>query len=146
MKERQAAVDDDFDLNMKAVAFQEIVGFYLRQTFFSVLYLRARTKREGSMIPPRSRKTKCRVDSAIRWLLEQVKYSISSFIPTFLDIVIGQSAAILELLSSKDQSLLIGGNALLVLNLALHHVNGVRGLDLLTENMSTLLNFLTSKI
>lgn len=39
-----------------------------------------------------------------------------------LDVVVGQSAAILELLASKDQALLIWGNALLVLNLALHIV------------------------
>ena len=56
---------------------------------------------------------------------------ISGF-PTFLDIVISQRAAILELLASKDQSLLIGGDALFVLNLALNHVNGVRGFDLFT--------------
>ncbi len=115
----------------KAVAFQEIVGFYLRQTFFSVRYLRARTRRDGSMIPPRSRSTKCRVDSANvgSQYMNHPSYCEVCF-HTFLDIVISKRAAILELLARKDQSLLIGGDALLVLNLALNHVNGVRGFDL----------------
>ena len=43
-----------------------------------------------------------------------------------LDIVIRQSSAILQLLSGKDQSLLIRGNAFLVLDLLLDVVNGVR--------------------
>ena len=43
----------------------------------------------------------------------------------FLDVVIRESAAILELLSGKDETLLIGRNALLVLNLGLDIVNGV---------------------
>ncbi len=47
-----------------------------------------------------------------------------------LDVVVGESAAILELLASKDQALLIGGDALLVLDLALDHVDGVGALDL----------------
>ena len=40
------------------------------------------------------------------------------------------SPSILELLSSKDQPLLIWGNALLVLDLGLDVLDGVRGLDL----------------
>jgi hypothetical protein len=47
-----------------------------------------------------------------------------------LDVVIRQSAAVLELFSGKDQSLLVGGNALLVLDLGLNVVNGVAGLDI----------------
>ncbi len=47
-----------------------------------------------------------------------------------LDVVVGKSAAILELLAGKDQALLIGGDALLVLDLALDHVDGVGALDL----------------
>ena len=47
-----------------------------------------------------------------------------------LDIVVGEGTAILELLSSEDQALLVGGDALLVLNLGLHVVDGVRGLNL----------------
>ena len=47
-----------------------------------------------------------------------------------LDVVVGKGAAILKLLSSEDETLLVRGNALLVLDLALHIVDGVRGLDL----------------
>ena len=47
-----------------------------------------------------------------------------------LDVVVGQGPAILELLASKDQPLLVWGDALLVLDLGLHVVNSVRWLDL----------------
>ena len=43
-----------------------------------------------------------------------------------LDVVVGQGAAILQLLAGKDQALLVWGNALLVLDLGLHVLNGVR--------------------
>uniref|UniRef100_A0A3B6MLY6 Uncharacterized protein n=2 Tax=Triticinae TaxID=1648030 RepID=A0A3B6MLY6_WHEAT len=43
-----------------------------------------------------------------------------------LDVVVRQSAAILELLTSKDQTLLVRWDALLVLDLRLHIVDGVR--------------------
>ena len=43
-----------------------------------------------------------------------------------LDVVVRQGAAILKLLTSKDQALLVRGDALLVLDLRLHVVNGVR--------------------
>ena len=47
-----------------------------------------------------------------------------------LDVVVAEGAAILELLAGEDETLLVWGNALLVLDLALHIVDGVRGLDL----------------
>lgn len=47
-----------------------------------------------------------------------------------LDVVVAQGAAILELLASKDESLLVGGNALLVLDLGLDVVDGVGRLHL----------------
>ncbi len=47
-----------------------------------------------------------------------------------LDVVVGEGAAILELLAGEDQALLIGGDALLVLDLALDHIDGVGALDL----------------
>lgn len=47
-----------------------------------------------------------------------------------LDVVVGQSAAILKLLAGEDEALLVGGNALLVLNLGLDVVDRVGGLDL----------------
>lgn len=53
-----------------------------------------------------------------------------------LDVVVGESSAILELLASKDQSLLVRGNALLVLDLGLDIVNGVRGLDLKGDGLA----------
>merc|ERR1711997_1053955 len=45
----------------------------------------------------------------------------------FLDIVVRQSPPILQLLSSKDQPLLLRGNAFLILNLGLHVLNRVIG-------------------
>merc|ERR1711998_413739 len=53
-----------------------------------------------------------------------------------LDVVIGKSAAVLELLSSKDESLLIGRDALLVLNLGLDIIDGVGWLDLEGDGLS----------
>ena len=47
-----------------------------------------------------------------------------------LDVVVRQGPAILELLASKDEPLLVRRNALLVLDLCLHVVNGVRALNL----------------
>jgi hypothetical protein len=47
-----------------------------------------------------------------------------------LDVVIREGPAVLELLSSEDQSLLVWGDALLVLDLGLDIVDRVRGLDL----------------
>ena len=47
-----------------------------------------------------------------------------------LDVVVAQSTSILELLSSEDKTLLVWWNALLVLDLALHIVDGVAGLNL----------------
>ena len=47
-----------------------------------------------------------------------------------LNVVVGESSVVPELLSIEDQALLAGRDALLVLNLGLHVVNGVRWLDL----------------
>merc|ERR1712115_283204 len=47
-----------------------------------------------------------------------------------LDVVIGESSSVLELFSSEDQSLLIWGNSLLILDLGLDVLNGVAGLNL----------------
>lgn len=43
-----------------------------------------------------------------------------------LDVVIGKSAAILKLLASKDQALLVRGDALLVLDFGLDIVDSIR--------------------
>ena len=42
-----------------------------------------------------------------------------------LDVVVAEGTTVLELLPSKDQTLLVGGNALLILDLRLHVVDGV---------------------
>ena len=47
-----------------------------------------------------------------------------------LDVVVAEGAAVLELLAGEDQALLVGRDALLVLDLGLDIVDRVRGLDL----------------
>jgi len=53
-----------------------------------------------------------------------------------LDVVIGQSAAVLQLFTGEDESLLVGGNALFVLNFGLDVFDGVRRLDLEGDGLS----------
>jgi len=53
-----------------------------------------------------------------------------------LDVVVGESSAIFQLLSSEDKSLLIGGDTFLVLNLGLHVFNGVRWLNVEGDGLS----------
>lgn len=47
-----------------------------------------------------------------------------------LDVVVRQRTPVLQLLPGEDQALLVGRDALLVLNLGLHIVDGVGGFDL----------------
>ena len=47
-----------------------------------------------------------------------------------LDVVVGKGAAVLQLLASEDEALLVGGDALLVLDLGLDVVDGVGRLHL----------------
>ena len=47
-----------------------------------------------------------------------------------LDVIVRKGAAIFELLARENETLLVGRNALLVLNLGLDIVNGIGGLDL----------------
>jgi len=47
-----------------------------------------------------------------------------------LDVVVAEGAAVLELLAREDETLLIRGDALLVLDLGLDVVDRVRGLDI----------------
>jgi len=54
-----------------------------------------------------------------------------------LDIVVGQSATILQLLASKDQALLIWRDSLLVLDLCLDIVNGVTGLHIKRDGLAS---------
>merc|ERR1712099_115885 len=54
----------------------------------------------------------------------------------FLDVVVRQGPAILKLLASEDEPLLIWGNSLLVLDLGLDIFNGVRGLHLKSDGFA----------
>merc|ERR1711997_892813 len=54
-----------------------------------------------------------------------------------LDVVVRKSTAILELFAGKDQSLLIWGNALLVLDLCFNVLNGVRGFNLESDGFAS---------
>merc|ERR1712024_370243 len=47
-----------------------------------------------------------------------------------LDVVVRKSSSVLKLLASEDQSLLVWGDSLLVLDLGLDVLNAIRGLDL----------------
>ena len=47
-----------------------------------------------------------------------------------LNVVVGKSAAVFELLTSENKTLLVWGNSLLVLNLGLDVINGVGRLHL----------------
>merc|ERR1711944_385849 len=47
-----------------------------------------------------------------------------------LDVVVGKSSSVLQLLAGEDQPLLIWGNAFLVLDLGLDVLNAIGGLDL----------------
>merc|ERR1712093_910793 len=54
-----------------------------------------------------------------------------------LDVVILESTSILKLLSSEDESLLIWRDALLVLDLGLHVLNGVALLNIESDGLSS---------
>ena len=53
-----------------------------------------------------------------------------------LDVVVGEGPAVLELLACKDETLLVRGDALLVLDLLLDVVNGVRWLDVKGDGLA----------
>ena len=53
-----------------------------------------------------------------------------------LDVVVRERAAVLELLAGEDEALLVGGDALLVLDLGLDVVDGVRGLHLKGDGLT----------
>lgn len=54
-----------------------------------------------------------------------------------LDVVVGESAPIFQLLTSKDETLLIRRDTLFVLNLALHVVDCVGALDFQCDGLSS---------
>ena len=53
-----------------------------------------------------------------------------------LDVVVRKSAAVLELLSGKDQTLLVWRDFLLVLDLGLDILNGIGGLYIKSNGLS----------
>ena len=54
-----------------------------------------------------------------------------------LDVVIAKGAAVLQLLSGENQSLLIRGNTFLILNLGLDIVNGIRRFNIKGDGLSS---------
>merc|ERR1712232_308552 len=64
----------------------------------------------------------------------KTQYQVKSRL--LLDVVVRQGTSILKLLSSKDKTLLIWRNSLLILNLGLHIVNGVRWLNIESDGLS----------
>ena len=54
-----------------------------------------------------------------------------------LDVVIAESATILKLLACEDQALLIGGNTFLILDLGLHVLNGIGGLNIQSDSLAS---------
>jgi hypothetical protein len=54
-----------------------------------------------------------------------------------LNVVVGKGSAVFELLSSKDQALLVRRNTLLVLNLRLDVVDGIGRLDLKGDGLAS---------
>lgn len=55
----------------------------------------------------------------------------------FLDVIVGESTSILELLSGENQTLLIGRNAFLILDLRLDIINSVARLNLESDRLSS---------
>ncbi len=53
-----------------------------------------------------------------------------------LDVVVRQRTAVLKLLAGKDQTLLVGRDAFLVLNLLLDILDGVRRLDFQRDGLA----------
>jgi len=54
-----------------------------------------------------------------------------------LDVVIGKSTAIFQLLTSKDQSLLVRRNTFFILNLLLYVLNGITGFDVKGDSLTS---------
>ena len=54
-----------------------------------------------------------------------------------LDVVVREGTPILQLLAGEDETLLVRGDTLLVLDLGLHGLDGIRGLDLQGDGLSS---------
>jgi hypothetical protein len=55
----------------------------------------------------------------------------------FLNVIVRKGASILELLAGEDETLLVRGDSLLILNLGLHGLDGVRALDFQGDGLSS---------
>lgn len=55
----------------------------------------------------------------------------------FLNVVVTQGTTILELLSGKDQTLLVWGNSFLILDLGLDVIDGVGRFDLKSDGLAS---------
>jgi len=69
-------------------------------------------------------------------IFPQIQPLHSTDIAYLLDVVVGKSTAVLKLLSSKDQALLVRWDSLLVLDLALDVVDGVGRLHLEGDSLA----------
>ena len=63
--------------------------------------------------------------------------SLPNRLLTLLDVVVAEGAAILELLAGEDQTLLVWGDPLLILDLGLDVLNGVAGLYLEGDGLAS---------
>jgi hypothetical protein len=54
-----------------------------------------------------------------------------------LNVIVGQGTTVLQLLTSEDETLLIWGNAFLVLNLSLYVLNSIRGFDIKSDGLAS---------
>jgi len=54
-----------------------------------------------------------------------------------LDVVVAKGSSILKLLTSEDKSLLIGRNTFLILDLSLHVLNGIGGLHIESDGLTS---------
>ena len=54
-----------------------------------------------------------------------------------LDVVVGEGAAVFELLAGKDQALLVWRDAFLVLDLGFDIINSVGGLNLQSDGLAS---------
>ena len=55
----------------------------------------------------------------------------------FLDVVVAESASIFELFSSKNQALLIRGDAFFILDFLFHVFDGIGGFDFESDGFSS---------
>merc|ERR1711957_847227 len=54
-----------------------------------------------------------------------------------LDVIVAQGTSVFQLLSSKDETLLIRRNSFLILNLGLDIINGIRWLNIQSDGLSS---------